>query len=199
MHQTVEHDELDEALRRCGAGWNAAQAHGLLCSRLAVRGRSAGTAWIAEVLQESDPADALRGECRTMLEDFYGVSYRQLAARQSECEPLLPDDRSPASTRADALAHWCEGFLHGLVSGPRGENLKAKLASEPLSDIIKDTLEITRATAESDGDSDEENEKAWAELVEYVRMATQLTFEELAAFRTADARGPAEGGGDGVH
>jgi uncharacterized protein len=196
MHDTVEHDELDEALRRCGASWSAAQAHGLLCSRLAVRGRRAGREWIEEVLRESDAANALRGECRNMLEDLYGRSYRQLAERQSEFEPLLPDDESPASARADALAHWCEGFLHGLVSGPHGESLKAKLASEPLSDIIRDTLEITRATAEADGDSDEE---AWTELVEYLRVATQLAFEELAAVRSPDEPGPAAQGGDVIH
>jgi hypothetical protein len=189
MHQTVEHDQLDEALRRCGAGWNAAQAHGLLCSRLAVEGQAAGSRWLAEVLQDCDPQSAARGHCAEMLKDLFGTSYRQLAERQSQFEPLLPDDAAPRAARADALAHWCEGFLHGLVSGPHRETLKAKLASEPISDIIKDTLEITRATTDSEDDSDETSEEAYVELVEYLRVATQLTYEELAAFRSPAASG----------
>lgn len=199
MHQAVEHDELEEALRRCGSTWNAAQAHGLLCGRLTVRGVSAGADWIAEVLKGSDPANALHGECRSMLEDLHGMSYTELAERQSEFEPLLPDDQTPASIRAEALAHWCEGFLHGLVSGPHRDDLKAKLGSEPISGIIKDMLEITRATADGDGDSEEVKESAWMELVEYVRVATQLTYEELAPFRSPGTGGPAEGNGEAAH
>lgn len=190
MHQSVEHDELDDALRRCGAAWNAAQAHGFLCSRLAVQGKAAAALWFERVLEDSDPESASRGECRAMLEALFGASYRQLAERQSEFEPLLPDDVASAAARAEALAHWCEGFLHGLVSGPHPEALKAKLASEPISEIIKDTLEITRATAQKEDRVEaggETTEQAWTELVEYLRVAAQLTYEELAAFRSPAA------------
>lgn len=186
MHQTIEHDQLDEALRRCGTGWNAAQAHGFLCSRLAVQGQAAAAGWLQRVLEDSDHESASCAECRSLLEDLFGASYRQLAERQSEFAPLLPDDAASEAARAEALAHWCEGFLHGLVSGPHPEELKAKLGSEPISDIIKDTLEITRATAETD-DSSETNEQAWTELVEYLRVAAQLTYEELAGFRSPAA------------
>jgi uncharacterized protein len=194
MHQSVEHDELDDALRRCGAAWNAAQAHGFLSSRLAVQGQAAAATWFERVLEDSDPQSAACRECRQMLEDLFGASYSQLAERQSAFEPLLPDDAASAEARAEALAHWCEGFLHGLVSGPHPDDLKARLAREPLSEIIKDTLEITRATAQQEDvdDSGETTERAWAELVEYLRVAAQLTYEELAAFRPPATPGPDE-------
>ncbi len=191
MHETVEHNELDEALRRCGAGWDAAQAHGFLCSRLAVQGQAAAGAWLARVLEDTDPQNACIAECRQLLGVLFDESYRQLSERQSEFEPLLPDDEAPGEERAAALAHWCEGFLHGLVSGPHPQELKAKLATEPISEIIKDTLEITRATAGSD-DSNEAREQAWAELVEYLRVAAQLTYEELAGFRLPPGTTPEE-------
>jgi len=79
------------------------------------------------------------------------------------------------------MAHWCEGFLHGLVSTQHSDPLKARLAEEPLADIIKDMLQITRATAGEDDDEDVDS--AYAELVEYLRVAAQLTYEELAEFR----------------
>lgn len=183
MYPSTAHDELDDALRRCGASWRAAQAHGFLCSRLAIEGQAAAAGWLARVLEETDDRNASCGECKKLLENLFEESYRQLAERQSEFEPLLPDDTASGSARAEALSHWCEGFLHGLVSGPHPEKLKAKLATEPISEIIKDTLEITRATADSD-DSAETREQAWAELVEYLRVAAQLTYEELAGFRS---------------
>ena len=183
MEQSINHDELDAALKRCGATWDAGQAHGLLCSRLAILGTDAGIGWLEQVLEGSNPDDALRRECESMLDALYNYTHRQLADRQSEFEPLLPDDSDSTMVRADAIARWCEGFLHGLVSGSPDERLKERLASEPMSDIIKDMLQITRATVDEDLD-DETNESAYIELVEYLRVAVQLTYEELAEFRS---------------
>lgn len=184
MDQSVNHDELDAALKRCGANCDAGQAHGMLCSRLAVSGSDAGIGWLDLVLEGSDPANALRDECVTMLDALFASTHRQLAERQSEFEPLLPDDSDSTIIRTEAIARWCEGFLQGLVSGSKRDAVKERLASEPLSDIIKDMLQITRAKVDDETD-DEENETAYAELVEYLRVAVQLTYEELAEFRTA--------------
>jgi len=182
MEQTINHYELDAALKRCGANWGAGQAHGLLCSRLALLGADAGIGWLDQVLEGSDPDNALRRECESMLDALYADTRRQLAERQSEFEPLLPDESDSTIIRAEAIARWCEGFLHGLVSGEPDEELKERLTSEPLSEIIKDMLQITRASIDDDTDQ-ETNETAYAELVEYLRVAVQLTYEELAEFR----------------
>lgn len=184
VEQSVNHDELDAALKRCGATWDAGQAHGLLCSRLAVLGADAGTGWLDQVLAGSDPDNVLRRECEILLDALYAYTHRQLSQRQSEFQPLLPDDSDSTIIRAEAIAHWCEGFLHGLVSGSPDVGLKKRLADEPLSDIIKDMLQITRATVDEDTE-EETNEAAYADLVEYLRVAAQLTFEELAEFRSA--------------
>lgn len=182
MNTSIDHDSLDTALRRCGAGWDAAQTHGLLSGRLAVAGGESGFGWLSQVLEGTQPNDALRTECERMLSELFEITYRQLAERQSDFEPLLPDDQDSAAVRAAALAHWCEGFLHGLVSADRSEALRARLAEEPLADIIKDMLQITRAGIDAESD-EESDEKAYAELVEYLRVATQLAYEELVDFR----------------
>ena len=111
-----------------------------------------------------------------------------MSERQSEFEPLLPDDDESTAVRAAALGHWCEGFLHGLVSSAHGDALKEQLSTDPLADIIKDMLQITRAMAEDEGDG-EADEQAYAELVEYLRVTAQLTFEELVEFRRKPATG----------
>lgn len=184
MSLGIDHDVLDDALKRCGATWDAAQTHGLLSGRLSIAGADAGFDWLSQVLEGTDDADALRAECETMLSALFESTFRQLSERQSAFEPLLPDDQENASVRTDALARWCEGFLHGLVSSEHDNVLKERLAAEPLADIIKDMLQITRAVVEDDGD-EESDEEAYAELVEYLRVATQLTYEELADLRRA--------------
>jgi hypothetical protein len=195
MNRDVEHDQLEAALRQCGATWNASQAHGFLCGRIAVRGTGARSGWLDHITTGVEKDKAQGGECAATLEALFTITWRQLAERQSQFVPLLPDDGSPATERAEALAHWCEGYLHGLVSGPHPEVLRTQLATEPLSDIIKDMLEITRATVDDDHD-DDDNEEAYVELVEYIRVAAQLAFEELAGFRARDV---AEPDGDSVH
>ncbi len=193
MDQAIRHDELDTALRRCGASWDAAQTHGLLAGRLAIAGANSGFEWLGQVLEGTDSADALRSECELMLGTLFESTYRQLAERQSEFEPLLPDDDDSTEVRAAALARWCEGFLHGLVSSEHSDALKERLSADPLADIIKDMLQITRATVE-DGSDEESNEAAYAELVEYLRVAAQLTYEELVEFRDETTGDPADDG-----
>ena len=178
---TIDHNELDAALRRCGSTWNAGQTHGLLCSRLALAGADGASRWLAQVLADTDPENTLRSECQAMLEALCTSTWQQLSERQSDFMLLLPDDDS-AQVRAEAMGQWCEGFLHGLVSETHGDKLRERLASDPLSDIIKDLLEITRATVGDEAD-EQSNDSAFAELVEYLRVAAQLTYEELAEFR----------------
>lgn len=197
MDEKVDHDALDEALKRCGASWDAAQTHGLLTGRLAVAGVPAGPDWLLHVLEGTDESNAHRLECQKMLDTLYQSTFWQLSERLSEFELLLPDDDSDAIVRTMAMAHWSEGFLHGLVSTQHGDALRDRLAAEPLADIIRDILHITRA--EVDEATDEEtNEAAYAELVEYLRVAAQIAYEELAEIRkSADGTGP--GSSDTMH
>ena len=183
MQQGIDHYALEDALRQCGSNWDAAQTHGLLSGRLAIAGVDSGFDWLSQVLDGTERLDTLRVECESMLGVLFEATYRQLAERQSEFEPLLPSDEDGTAVRATALAHWCEGFLHGLVAADHDDDLRIRLAAEPLADIIKDMLQISRATVDQDLD-DETNESAYEELVEYLRVAVQLTYEELAEFRS---------------
>jgi uncharacterized protein YgfB (UPF0149 family) len=160
MNSDVDYDTLNDALRRCGATWDAAQAHGLLSSRLAVASAAAGPDWLQQVLEGTNESDALRTECAGLLNALYQETHRQLSGR-------------------------------GLVSIDHGEALKQRLAKEPLADIIRDMLQLTRAAVEDDSD-EEANEAAYAEIVEYVRVAAQLTYEELAEFRGQASAMPSE-------
>ena len=185
MDEKVSFEELDDALQRCGVSWDAAQTHGLLTGRLAVAGVPAGPGWLQQVLEGTDETDAFRAECQKMLDALYQGTFWQLTERLSEFMPLLPVDDTDAEQRVLAIAHWCEGFLHGLVSSRHEQLLKDRLAAEPLSDIIRDMLQITRAGIDEDSD-DETNEAAYVEIVEYIRVAAQLAYEELSDIRRAN-------------
>jgi yecA family protein len=185
MDEKIAFGDLDEALRRCGSSWTAAQAHGLLVGCLATAGAQAGPGWLLQVLQDTDERDAARQECVAMLDALYQASFWDLSERLSEFAPLLPADDAATEEKAVAMAHWCEGFLHGLVSTQHAQALKDRLAAEPLADIIRDMLQITRAAVDEESDA-ESNESAYAELYEYIRVAAQLAYEELSDIRHAE-------------
>lgn len=191
MDNRINHSELDDALQHCGSDWNGAQTHGLLCGRLAVLGTDGAMMWMEQVLGDPGQRDALGAQCAQMLDTVFQATWRQLAERQSELELILPDENVDLARRAESIGHWCEGFLHGTVSGKHAEELKQRLSAEPLAGLIKDMLEITRASFDEEED-EESNEAAFTELVEYVRVAVQLAYEELADLRTS-------GGGNKVH
>jgi len=186
---TIDHNELDAALRRCGSTWNAGQTHGLLCSRLALAGAEGASRWLAQVLADTDPENTLCTECQAMLEALCTSTWQQLSERQSDFMLLLPDDDDSPQVRTEAMGQWCEGFLHGLVSEAHGDELRERLASDPLSDISKDLLEITRARVGEEAD-EQATDNAFSELVEYLRVAAQLTYEELAEFREPSSNQP---------
>lgn len=194
MNHTTDHDDLAAALRRCGSHWTSAQAHGLLCGCLAVGGESGAQAWGQQVMEGLDSNNALCVECSGLLDALMQSTWLQLAERQSNFELLLPNDAA-ADVRAQAIAEWCEGFLHGLVAN-KHTGIRERLAAEPLSDMIRDMLEITRAEVGED-DGEEDTEVAYVELVEYIRVAAQLAFEELADLRDrpAPAKSSEEPGG----
>lgn len=182
MTNNIDYQVLDEALKGAGSNWNAAQAHGLLAGKLAVIGGGTGQEWLGLVLDGADTTSALGKECARLLGELFQETARQLSERMSEFAPLLPDENDDAALRTEALAHWSEGYLHGLVSSQHADELKKRLAEEPVAGIIKDMLAITQATVEDDGDSDA-NEEAYTEIVEYLRVAAQIVFEELAELR----------------
>ena len=179
MSADQAYHQLDAALRRSGATWDAAQAHGLITAGLAARGTDASAELIARILEQVAPDTAERDECELLLRAEVEATARALAERLSGFSPLLPGDDEPATRRTEALAHWCEGFLHGLVASERSTELEKRLAAEPIADIIRDMLEITRAVADG-ADAREEEEQAYVEIVEYLRIAAQLVYEELA-------------------
>ncbi|MEC9415828.1 MAG: UPF0149 family protein [Pseudomonadota bacterium] len=179
--ETNFHD-LEVNLRECESGWYAAQCHGLLCARLSVIGASALNVCLEQIFEDVNDNISCVKFCDAILQDVFKRTWIQLVERQSEFTLYLPDEQQNVNERANALAHWCDGFLHGIVTGKNPKKLKEFLSKEPSSIIIKDMLEITRAAVDEKAEV-EENEQAYIEIMEYIRVSTQLIYEELADFR----------------
>jgi uncharacterized protein YgfB (UPF0149 family) len=131
--------------------------------------------------KEAAPAHNEEGEARTLLLILYKNSAVQLEDPEYGFTPLLPDDDRSMAERVGALARWCEGFLLGLGLG--GVREQSALPGDS-AEVMKDFVEISRL-GHDEGKEKEEDEGAYAEIVEYVRMAVLLVYEELRPMRAA--------------
>ena len=169
-------NDFEDVLAAAGSHADAAEAHGCLCGALSAMSRYEVGDWLSEVLP--DPA-SLSPESAAVVERVFEATSAALAEHGMEFEPLLPDDEQPLSGRASALGRWCTGFLYGLGTGKISD-----LGALPgdVGEIVRDFSEISRAGGD-DSESDEANEQAYTELVEFIRVGAQVVFDELMPLR----------------
>jgi len=153
-----------------------AECHGLLCGLLCRScGETAGD--FLDQLQAMqllvDPGAALSDA----MVEAWGSTSQQLHDEEMGFELWLPSDDDSLEVRTIALAQWCSGFLAGLGSGGQLDAL-----SDEAREAIDDLQQIARAelSAPQDGVAEsEEDESAYAEIVEYVRIVALTMREEF--------------------
>lgn len=180
MH-TASFSEIQRVLADERSMTDAAEAHGTLAGALCTASTYRFEDWLQEILPEGRAQPISTGALRGL----YFLTTETLSGAEMSFEPLLPEDTQPLDERAAALSQWCVGFLYGLGSGAIQD--LSKLPGE-VGEVIRDFDELTRVGVGT-GESDEENESAYVELVEFVRVGVQLVFEELASVRERSADG----------
>lgn len=182
----VTFPEITRVLETLSATVPAAESHGCLCGALCTLQQYPLDRWLDEIIPDLE--DATEGD-RRALDLLFADTMSALRGDQMEFEPLLPDDEAPLELRATALSQWCQGFLYGFGSGG---GVQMDELPPNVEEILRDLTHIGRATVDV-GENGEEEEEAYAEVVEYVRAGVQLIHDELAEVRAVDApTGPAD-------
>jgi uncharacterized protein len=176
MISEIRFKDFEDVLATAGSLADAAEAHGSLCGALCSMSPYKMQDWVNEILPDGS---ALSDEAAAMIEKVFTATATSFGEQGMEFEPLLPDDEQPLNGRANALALWCTGFLYGLGTGHISD---LEALNGDVGEIVRDFTEISRATGD-DAEADESNEQAYAELVEFIRVAAQVVFEELLPLR----------------
>ena len=173
---SIQHDyaEIQRSLAHSHALSEPAEAHGQLAGALCALVPYRMEDWLAEILPEASLADGADPALQTL----YDSTVAALAGGDMEFDLLIPGDDRPVEERTQALTSWCTGFLYGLGTSAGDPQ---RLPGE-LGEIVRDLTEITRADVDAN-DTQEANESALAELVEFVRVGVQLVFDELEPLR----------------
>ncbi|VVC76848.1 hypothetical protein AQUSIP_21750 [Aquicella siphonis] len=164
-----QYRELNQALSKTTLKLHPSQVHGLVSGILCGNPKSSA-AWEELVTGGKDPA-----KTHEVLQALYEASMTQLDDFLFEFQLVLPPDSETLPIRAEALTLWCQGYLTGLkmaqiqiVDRDPGE----------MTEAINDLIEIAKMNYEEVVAS-EEDEAAYIELVEYVRMAVILIYQDM--------------------
>ena len=153
-----------------------AECHGLLCGLLCRETSGTANDFMSELAAMQlvvKPGAALEA----VLTEAFESTMQQLEDEEFGFVLWLPEDEESLEERTIALAQWCSGFLAGLASGGQLDAL-----SEEAKEAIEDLQQIARAEISSPGQDageSEEDEVAFTEIVEYVRVVALMMREDF--------------------
>jgi len=162
--------EVENACREAELATPAAELHGGLCGWLAGGGDPSGN-WLARVMVDDSLLAPAEG---SVLARLHAATRAQFEDRDFGLVLLGPGEEASLAARSGALFDWCRGFIgaFGLAAG--GDPRLSAEGEEALADIAR----LARATAQDEGD--EEDEVALAEIEEFVRVAALLLHGDCA-------------------
>jgi len=152
---------------------SAAELHGMLTGLLASGQRAAGSEWLPILADLANDGEEFSVAMKGRLEQLGNTIRTDLGCPEITFQTLLPTDDEPLSDRLVALTEWAQCFLVGF--GINQQNLQK--ASKDLREGIQDLAEIARL--DPDAVADEESERSFYEVAEYVRITAIMCFGEL--------------------
>lgn len=148
---------------------DAAGCHGALSGMLCVNRRLRLDEWLADIF--GDGHYPLNEQEQGPFAVLFDRTRQELDAFEFDFDLLLPDDDVALAERVVALSHWCKGFLQGL-----GTLSEGMICGDDGKEVLRDIYQI--ADLQTQGVSDED-EDAYFELAEYLRVGVQLLRSEF--------------------
>lgn len=134
MPASPTHAELSDALRKHRLAVDASDLHGSLTGYLCAGGRADPDTWLDALQLDCDDASVAQDE---VLQRLYAACRASCSGGTPEVQPLLPAPGTPLPQRADALVHWCRGFLGGFGLGGASEAGLSAQGNDVLADFAR--------------------------------------------------------------
>jgi len=180
------YDELVIIFEQIKPESSVSESHGIICGFICAGREMHGKAMISPFLQQLGNSSA-QGQDPVL--ELYKESSEKIQNFEFDFQLMLPDEDAKLSQRAEALSQWCQGFLVALkMAGiEAGFTDESRQVFERFSEIATIDFEAI--------DFEEEDEKTYFEITEYVRFATLLFYNEIASYSTSGS----EAQSDQVH
>ncbi len=173
----LDYTQLQGSLDSADVGIGISEVHGIVCGAICNQiksGREQDLSLLiaSDAITEPRTLRLLQGPIKLV----YQQSSAMLHQGDAEFSLLLPDDGHSLAERTEALASWCRGFLHGLL---HNDAFDIEQLPGDAEEVARDFLAFS--DAESGANPSEDDERAFVEIEEYIRVGVQLIVEELYA------------------
>jgi len=180
-------EALANQLLEQGLTASPADLHGCIVGLLAAGAGHEADAGVAALHESLDVY--LHGELAEQVLALYQATAGALADDEFDFYPLLLDDSADLASRTAALASWCRSFLSGYAHASAATGQQLSALPQDSSEVLRDLAAIAEADTD-DIEEDEDSERAYAELTEYIRFAALNAYADrlvgVAAENTAD-------------
>jgi uncharacterized protein YgfB (UPF0149 family) len=168
------YEDIERLLRESEVPTGACEAHGIITGVLCAP-QGGRVPWPSLILgRHATPAGEPPALMRA-LAALHAATGAQLNGVDFEFAPLLPGEAHRLAEQIEGLTDWCRGFLIGLHAGGVQD---AQSLPGDAGEIARDIVRFSGAELDVTAD-EEEQARALAEIVEYLRVGVQLLFEEL--------------------
>jgi len=175
--------QLDSSLRLAGLDQSCSEVHGMLFGSIASHMYSGVAPNLLKLLTGLEQQDPSMNQLHETLNEFYRETSETLLDSEDEVSLLLVDEEAKLSDRADSLADWCRGYLLGLLQDDR---VSIDQLPEDGPEVARDILAISEASY-SDTEDEHQEEWAFAELEEYIKVGVRLIFESIVRLRSGES------------
>lgn len=165
-------NDSEQATSQLSIEQSCSELHGMICGFLCAGSQLDEKVFLKKLLENTKSANE---KAIGLLAELYKVTKSQLNSMSFDFALLLPDDYAPLGERAQHLANWCAGYSEGLMdAGIEIEKVNQQESRDALLHISEiASLDFDELSVE------EEDEKAFFEISEYVRMAVLMIYTEL--------------------
>lgn len=167
------YETLTEYFESQGLLSNAAEIHGILTGMIAGGASIEGQDWLLLLSDLVNEGQSFNPQLRERCTELAHSICASLRDPDLGFHLLLPSDNESLYERLNGLINWVQSYLVGF--GINQTNLAG--LSEDLREAIEDMVEIAKLDFEIE--DEEEAERAYFEIVEYLRVSAMLCFGEL--------------------
>lgn len=170
---------IDQVRKKARISIDVSEYHGKISACLCCDNISAEDLLPEEVNADGSFLSSETMELKTVLVNVIAETLEKLNDAEMTFYPLLLPDSASLTDRTGSLSSWCQGFIDGVGIAIAQKNVPIDSAGQDIiGEIIEDFSQISKLTSASVMNQDEE-ELAYMEVVEYVRVGVQLIFEEM--------------------
>ena len=175
----MEFSEIDLLRRKANVAIDISEYHGTICAYLCCDSFQEDDLLPKEVSFDGSSVSAQIIEFKHALYELISDTINSFNDTEMSFYPFLPPDSEELSIRAHSLSNWCQGFIDALGTFISDRRLTINQSDQTfIGEIIEDFSQISTLSKTTVENGNEE-ELAYFEVVEFVKVGTQLVYEEL--------------------